>query len=585
MTGRTRNATISCAAILALMSQAAPGALFTFDMTVDMGAGGPDGQDWQQQWGVAGNWAYVSGTDDGITGIPDGADTFTIDRTSNSTGATRLTTESAPGGLVSVAGITGTGTGNEDIVFKLRDFTIGDLTLLPSGAPFHIYEERDKSLTINGVISGSGDLLLSRGSGFSDGTQTGELITITGSSPNTITGSIRLWNSNAGSEPSYWVADKVGAFGQAPTLTLEGNTGSTGATSLQFTANTVGGEGAIDDDATTVYIGAQGVLSMDAGVNETIGIGKLFIDLAGTGTYAEVAPGTYDNSEAWIIGDGTVSVGPPATGPMITSITGIGGGVWELTLEGEESTDYEFRSSPILDFNPGTLVENLTAGGTPVGTIDGANDSVLTTDSNGDGTVRMTLTGPKNFVVTQIPPPLLEADFELDNGGFTFATAAGTDWDHGMPDSDSPGGAVTEGNDSSLNCWGTNLGTYAGGTGDEGYYLIPSTITRLRSSVVDLTGIAGASLTFAEALDLAPGDTAVVNIIEELTDTIVAGGAAIYTADDSATTGDANWNAVPGIDLTPVVGQKVRIEWVFTGATDQYIGWYIDDVVVTQGAP
>lgn len=163
------------------------------------------------------------------------------------------------------------------------------------------------------MISDDGDLLLSRSGGFSDGIDPDELITLTGSSPNTISGSIRLWNSNndgGNPQPSYFVADKVGAFGQATTLTLEGRAGANGGpASLQFTANTVGGEGAIDDDATALYIGAKGVLSMDAGVNEVIGSGNMFIDLAGTGTYTEVPDGVYINSEAWITGDGAVTVG------------------------------------------------------------------------------------------------------------------------------------------------------------------------------------------------------------------------------------------------------------------------------------
>ena len=57
-----------------------------------------------------------------------------------------------------------------------------------------------------------------------------------------------------------------------------------------------------------------------------------------------------------------------------------------MTLLGAANTGYEFRSSTILDFNPGTLVENLTAGIPAVGTIGGDNDSVVTTDDNGDDT-------------------------------------------------------------------------------------------------------------------------------------------------------------------------------------------------------
>ena len=50
--------------------------------------------------------------------------------------------------------------------------------------------------------------------------------------------------------------------------------------------------------------GNQGVLSIDAGVNEKVGEGNLWIDLEGTGTYT--------NTEAWIEGDGSITVGAPS---------------------------------------------------------------------------------------------------------------------------------------------------------------------------------------------------------------------------------------------------------------------------------
>ena len=307
-----------CLAVFALIAPTADAGVFTF--RIDNLDG--DGQSWQNLWDSPENWTLTSGDDDGGNGIPDGTDTFVIDRTANVSNPTRLVTEGGP--LLAVAGITGTGTGNQDIVLKHRDFTLGDLEILASANPFHIRSERDRNYSITGVISGEGDLLLSRDGGFSDGVDPDELITITGESPNTITGSIRLWNGNNSADnpqPSYWVADKVGAFGQAPTLALGGRAGANGGiASLRITPNAGGGEGAIDDDATMVFIGAKGVLSIDAGVDEKIGEGNLFIDLEGTGTYTEVAPGIYNNSEDWIIGDGTVTVGVATLPFAVTEI-------------------------------------------------------------------------------------------------------------------------------------------------------------------------------------------------------------------------------------------------------------------------
>ena len=316
-------AVVCCASAMMFFSLGAePASAAHFDYVLDANS-------YQQVWNQAKNWALVSGVDDGDNGYPDGTDTFTIDRSTvpgAQAKATRLAIEGAPPTSVAkITGISGPADGWEDIVIKSTDFTLGDLEV-PStdGTVFDIREERDKSLTINGVISGPGNLMLWRSGGFCDGVQDDELITITGSVPNTITGEIRLYNQNGSGQPSYWVADKVGAFGQTAKLTLEGRSGS-GIASLQFTANTMGGEGAIDDDATEFYIGASGILSVDGGVNENIGSGKLLIDLEGTGTFTTVPDGVYDSSAAWVTGDGTITVIPePCTLALLSTALAFG---------------------------------------------------------------------------------------------------------------------------------------------------------------------------------------------------------------------------------------------------------------------
>ncbi len=87
--------------------------------------------------------------------------------------------------------------------------------------------------------------------------------------------------------------------------------------------------------------------------------------------------------------DGTL-VSEPSTTLAITSITSLGSGDFELTLKGGNLTAYEFYSSTSLDFDSGTLVENLVQ---IVGSVGGTNDSVLTTDGSGNATVQMELTG------------------------------------------------------------------------------------------------------------------------------------------------------------------------------------------------
>ncbi|MDB4465463.1 hypothetical protein N9057_04165 [Akkermansiaceae bacterium] len=361
MTTKISNNGIGLAAALStiiVLFDTAPAAVFAFridNATTNGGAPDDDGQSFQQLWTNPVNWTLVSGEDDGLNGFPDGEDTFTIDRGSLSNNSTRLTNEGVTIGTI--AAITGTGTGNQDIVFKHGgDNTIVDLNLLESPLPFHIRQERDRSLTIEGIISGPGSLLLSRSGGFSDGVDEDELITITGDAPNTITGNIRLFNDNGNADnpqPSYWVADKVGAFGQAPQLTLEGRPGlGGGIASLRITANAVGGEGAIDDDATAVFIGAKGVFNMDAGVNEFIGEGLLQIDIEGTGTYTPVPNGTYTNAENWIIGEGTVTVGAPTVDLAITAIdytTDVNGTTLSLTWNSAPGRIYAVRYSTDLE--------------------------------------------------------------------------------------------------------------------------------------------------------------------------------------------------------------------------------------------
>lgn len=205
-------------------------------------------------------------------------------------------------------------------------------------------------------------------------------------------------------------------------------------------------------------------------------------------------------------------------------------------------------------------------------------------DSNGIQTVAVTLSAgllsaQDLFVrINQNDGILLSENFESGNGGFTVDTTAGTmDWTNGAPTSTGPGGTVSGGNGGSTNCFGTDIG-------NPGYFADGVVTTALRSTVIDLTNVAAAELSFAEAIDLQGSDVATVNIIEEATDTVIS--SMIYTADDAGAQSDADWNNVGPIAIPAgALGQKVRIEWLFdgdNGVTNQYLGWYIDDVTVTR---
>jgi autotransporter-associated beta strand protein len=180
---------------------------------------------------------------------------------------------------------------------------------------------------------------------------------------------------------------------------------------------------------------------------------------------------------------------------------------------------------------------------------------------------------PRLFVrvAAKIPPPLLAADFEENNGGFTVATAGGTAWQHGAPNSrDQGGGAIIGGNNGSTNAWGINL---TGGYG-------PSTNTSLRSPMIDLTGISAATLRFARAIDAASGHTLEVTVINVEDDTVIA---TVLPPAQDADTLTANWQMVGPVAIPPeALGRQVRLQWRFVGDGDNlYNGAYIDDVTVT----
>jgi autotransporter-associated beta strand protein len=172
-------------------------------------------------------------------------------------------------------------------------------------------------------------------------------------------------------------------------------------------------------------------------------------------------------------------------------------------------------------------------------------------------------------VAITLPQTLLSKDFEADDGGFTVVSTGGTPWEWGAPNSeDAGGGAVLAGNNGSAKCWGTNLlGGYAAGTD-----------TSLRSPIIDLTGVTGATLTFAQAMDAPVGHNLAVNVLDT-TGNLIAVVITPYEDPDLNTT---PWKTISVPIPAGALGQQVRLEWRFIGnGTNDYLGAYIDDVVVT----
>lgn len=253
--------------------------------------------------------------------------------------------------------------------------------------------------------------------------------------------------------------------------------------------------------------------------------------------------------------------------PIVLAIAQVGSNL-DFTWNSEPGMQYDLLSSTELStapsgwapYNDGVSVfEDIATSGTGTNTLTG-----------------VLFSGDRRFfaILAEELPPLLSIDFEGNDGGFTAENkTTGAVWAWGAPNSSSPGGAVTAGNDGSTNCWGTDIG-------DPGQYPA-GTSTCLRSSVIDLTNVTSATLSFYEALDVEANDTAEVYIVDDITDTVIAGP--IFTSVDSDI-GAAPWSLRAAIAFpAEAYGQEVRVEFRFTGnggPNEDYMGWYIDDVLV-----
>jgi hypothetical protein len=247
---------------------------------------------------------------------------------------------------------------------------------------------------------------------------------------------------------------------------------------------------------------------------------------------------------------------------------------------------------------PGKIYDLLTSSdlATPVAEWPVYNDGVTLYQAIPNAGETTTLTAvpsadPRRFFAVREsdappPPPLLSVDFEENNGGFIASSAQGSNWEWGVPDTNNGFGGVVNKGSSGTKCWGTVLGSFTtNGTGFEGFYVNPTT-TVLRSPVINLTGVTGASLAFAEALDTAGMDTAQVFVVDNADGSVIGG--ALYTATDGNPDTIA-WQAANGgnpiVLPAAALGKQVYLEWRFSGISNAYTGWYIDDVVVSQAAP
>lgn len=245
-----------------------------------------------------------------------------------------------------------------------------------------------KTRTFTGAITGSGSLSL---------TSTKRVTAIFSNTGNNFAGGITSAGSGGGILIVGAATGSLGArdiaAGAFTSVQLGATDAVSAASSLHF------------DNAKSTAGAAATKLILDTGTTNTVSALFLNGTPVNAGTYTTSSNLSYDGG-LLISGGGTLIVLGTSVAPQITSITSIGGGVWELTLKANPNTAFEFRSSTTLNFNPGALVENLTHGDPgDAGTISGTNNNVLTTDGSGVGKVRLMLSGdPADFVRAQSIP-------------------------------------------------------------------------------------------------------------------------------------------------------------------------------------
>ena len=207
-------------------------------------------------------------------------------------------------------------------------------------------------------------------------------------------------------------------------------------------------------------------------------------------------------------------------------------------------------------------------GNPPYAGIPTAGTMTTLTAVPGDGTKRFFAVAEKDA------PPLFTWDFEADGGGFT-QVGTPNDWSWGMPNSDNSFGlALTTGNEGSTGAWATNLGTGGSPSG----LIDPAANSILRSPDIDLTAVTGAQLGFAAAYDAKAGDVIEVLVRDAGSDALLDTITPIDTASDAS----SDWTTLGPFDLSSADNTNIYLEFRYDGSDANYIGLYLDDVVVTQ---
>jgi len=245
-------------------------------------------------------------------------------------------------------------------------------------------------------------------------------------------------------------------------------------------------------------------------------------------------------------------------GPMLLNVERFGPGGESIRITWESTPGRKYA------IDTGTDLQNWD--------VEVATEIVATADTTvyEELISNLPLNGPEFYfrVRPLVPPPVLMDDFESGPGAWTVGVedaTGNTNWEFGGPSGAVPGAPAAA--NSGTNCFGTNLAAAY----DEDAEIW------LRSPELDLTGAAGATLSFFHYRDIEDGfDSGAVRVLDasDNSELGVVGGLIDGSSD--------GWEQFARSLPPAALGKAVVLEFRFlSDEINNLAGWYIDDVKVT----
>lgn len=245
-------------------------------------------------------------------------------------------------------------------------------------------------------------------------------------------------------------------------------------------------------------------------------------------------------------------------GPMLLNVERFGPGGESIRITWETTPGRKYA------IDTGTDLQNWD--------VEVATEIVATADTTvyEELISNLPLNGPEFYFRVRhlVPPPVLMDDFESGQGAWTVGVedaTGNTNWEFGAPSGAVPGAPAAA--NSGTNCFGTNLAAAY----DEDAEIW------LRSPELDLTGAAGATLSFFHYRDIEEGfDSGAVRVLD------ASDNSELGVVGDVIDGSSDGWEQFARSLPPAALGKAVVLEFRFlSDEINNLAGWYIDDVKVT----